>query len=370
MLKYLIEKEFKQFLRNSFLPRLVVGLPMLSMLVFPWAVNMEITNLNVAVVDHDHSPYSSRLIQKINATDYFHLIEVVPSFEKAMTGIEKGTIDLILEIPQGFDRDLMRENKGAVLIAVNTVSGTKGGLGNSYMAAIINAFSNEIRKESAGTLDAPSSPVIEVIPQNKFNPHMNYKLFMIPGLMVILMSMLCGFLPALNIVSEKEIGTIEQINVSPVNKLNFILAKLIPYWVIGFFVFTVCFGIVWLVYGLLPVGSMAVMYLGAIVFALCMSGLGLIISNHSNTMQQAMFVIFFFMIVFMLTSGLFTPINSMPRSIQVMTAINPLKYFVHIMRGVYLKGSSLSDVSAQLLALTGFALAFNCWAILSYRKKS
>jgi ABC-2 type transport system permease protein len=191
---------------------------------------------------------------------------------------------------------------------------------------------------------------------------------MVPALIVMLITVICGFLPTLNIVSEKEFGTIEQINVTPVNKFTFILSKLIPYWIIGFFVLTFCLGLAALVYGLIPVGNLLVIYFFALVYILAVSGMGLVISNYSSTMQQAMFVIFFFMIVMILMSGLFTPVASMPQWAQNITIFNPLKYFIQVMRMIYLKGSSLVNLGTQLFALCIFAFFFNIWATLSYRK--
>lgn len=215
-----------------------------------------------------------------------------------------------------------------------------------------------------------SQPSTNYTTLNLFNPNLNYKLFMVPALMVMLLTLICGFLPALNIVSEKEVGTIEQINVTPVGKFTFILAKLFPYWLIGFVVLTICFILAWLLYGILPVGHFLVIYFFAILFVLSMSGLGLVISNHSATMQQAMFVMWFCMLILILMSGLFTPISSMPEWAQAITIFNPLKYLMQVMRMVYLKGSGFTDMLPQLGALLAFVLFFNVWAVRSYRKRA
>ena len=204
--------------------------------------------------------------------------------------------------------------------------------------------------------------------QGLFNPNLNYKLYMIPALMAMLLTLICGFLPALNVVSEKEVGTIEQINVTPVPKFTFILAKLLPYWIVGFIVLTLCFVLAWLLYGIVPVGHFSMIYLLVIFFVLVMSGFGLVISNYSATMQQSMFVMFFFMLILMLMSGLFTPISSMPEWAQAITVFNPLKYFIEAMRMVYLKGSGLVDLLPEIGILSLFAVFFNSWAVISYRK--
>ena len=193
---------------------------------------------------------------------------------------------------------------------------------------------------------------------------------MIPALMIILFILICGFLPALSIVGEKESGTIEQINVTPVSRLTFTLAKLIPYWIIGMFVLTVAMIVARLVYGLTPVGSIGVIYFGAMLFILTISGLSLTIANFSETMQQTMFVMFFFVMIFMLMSGLLTPIDSMPDWAQKFTVILPPHYFVEILRSVYLKGTALAELWSNFAALGVFALIFNILAAITYKKQA
>lgn len=366
MLRYLIEKEFKQFLRNPFLPRLVVVFPVMIMFIMPWVATLDIRDVNVTVVDNDRSPTSQRLIGKIGASTYFNLRAASPTYDDAFALLEYGRVDLILEIPRGFERNIARGEGTDVLIAVNAVNGTKGSLGGSYMSAIVSGFGAEMAADRG--FSAPQQVALSV--QNLYNPTLNYRFFMIPALVAILIILLCGFFPALNIVGEKEAGTIEQINVTPVGKLQFILAKLIPYWAMGLVVLTLAFLIAWLVYGLVPAGSFAAIYTVTAVFILAMSGFGLLVSTFSQTMQQAMFVMFFFMMIFMLMSGLFTPVRSMPDWAQWISACAPPRYFVEAMRGVYLKGSTLTTLWPQLAALAGFALLFNALAIASYRKRS
>jgi ABC-2 type transport system permease protein len=245
------------------------------------------------------------------------------------------------------------------MISANAVNSVKAALGSSYLSAILADYFVEVSGESAA-----------IVPQYRFNPGLDYKVFMVPALMVMLLTLLCGFLPALNIVAEKEAGTIEQINVSPVPRRVFILAKLIPWWVVGFVVLGVCMVLAGLVYGLWPAGSVGTIFLGAGIYILVVSGVGLVISNYSDTMQQAMFVMFFFILVLLLISGLFTPVRSMPGWAQAIAAVNPLKYFIEVMRMVYLKGSGLAQLGWQLAALAGFAVAFNSWAVASYRKNN
>lgn len=354
MLKYLLEKEFKQLFRNSFLPKLIFIFPVVMMILLPWAANFEVKQVNLVVVDNDHSTVSDRLIRKIEASGYFLLNRLASTYDEAMKAIEAGDADMIMEIPIHFERKLARGENVGILLAANAVNGTKGGLGSSYLASIIN--------------DYLSSSSVSVHSLNLYNPNLDYKYFIVPALVVMLLTLLCGFLPALNIVSEKEKGTIEQMNVTPVSKFTFILAKLLPYWIIGLIVFTICFILAWAFYGIFPVGRFIVIYINAAVFILAVSGLGLVISNHSATMQQAMFVMFFCLIILMLMSGFFTPIASMPGWAQFITVFNPLKYMMQVMRMVYLRGSGFAELLPQLITLSVFAFLLNSWAVVSYRK--
>ncbi|MEG1643207.1 MAG: ABC transporter permease [Bacteroidales bacterium] len=366
MLKYLIEKEFKQFIRNSFLPRLALMFPIMTMFIFPWVATMDITGINVVIVDTDHSVTSRRLIDKISSSTYFSLYDIKGSYDDAIKDINYGKADIILEIPCNFEKDIVNRTGAIVGISANSVDGTKGGLGANYLTAIVSDFALELSAD----VGAVNKPLLGISVQNHYNPTLNYHFFMIPAIMIILIIMMCGFLPALNIVSEKEIGTIEQINVTPVGKLAFITAKLIPYWVMGTAVFSLCLIIAQILYGLYPAGSYFTIYVGVLMFVLVMSGFGLLISNYSETMQQSMFLMFFFIMIFMLMSGLFTPVSSMPGWAQWVATFVPPRYIIDIMRGVYLKGSSFSDLWTDFAALGGFALFFNVWAILGYRKRN
>jgi ABC-2 type transport system permease protein len=342
---------------------------MVVLLVFPWAASYEIRNINLSVVDNDHSDYSRRLTEKVVSSGYFRLTDMSASFGRALKSVEKNDADVILEIPPRFEHDLVADKTAKLLVAANAVNGMKGGLAGTYLSGIIGDFSKDVR--SQWIVDGHGgTPAVDIVPNYRFNPHLNYKVFMVPALMVMLLTMLCGFLPALNIVGEKEAGTIEQINVTPVPKFLFIFSKLLPFWIIGFVVITIGFCIAWAVYGLLPAGHLLTIYFFAMIYIFAVSGFGLVISNYSGTMQQAMFVMFFFIMILILMSGLFTPVNSMPEWAQWIAAFNPLKYFMEVMRSVYLKGSGVFDLYRQLLALLAFAVFFNVWAVISYKKST
>lgn len=361
----LLDKEFRQFRRNSFLPKMVIVFPIMVMLIMPWVATMDVRHIGVSVVDKDHSQTSRRMIQKIGSSDYFSLFGVSDDFERQFQSLEAGDVDAILEIPDGFERDLLGTAPQRVSISANGVNAMKGSLGMQYLIQTVSGTLAELRSEQ-GEPDSVSPISI----QNRYNPTLEYRNYMIPALMIMLLIMLCGFLPALNLVGEKEVGTIEQINVTPVNQFTFTLAKLIPYWIIGLVVLTLAMLLGWAVYGLVPVGSLGSIYLAAALFILVMSGFGLIAANYSSTMQQAMFGMFFFVMIFILLSGLLTPIQSMPEWAQWITCILPPRYFIDIMRASYLKGATIVELWPHYAALVGFAVLFNVSAALSYKKQS
>jgi ABC-2 type transport system permease protein len=341
--------------------------PLVVLLFFPLAANFEVKNINLQVVDLDHSPMSRQLIRKITASGYFRLSGETANSDEALKTIELDQSDAMLVIPPGFETTLIREKYTDLNISANAVNGTKGSLGTAYLRAIIEDFTSDLNRDLLGP-DSPDLSSVEIIPRYRFNPYLRYPVFMVPALMVMLLTMLCGFLPALNIVGEKETGTLEQINVTPVKRMTLILSKLIPYWIIGFVVLTLCFVIARIFYSLTPKGSLLTIYLFASIFILGISGFGLVISNYGRTLQQAMFMMFFFIITFIFLSGLYTPISSMEKWAQYVSLFVPLRYMMEVFRQIYLKGSSLNDLLIQFAALSAFAVFFNGWAIISYRK--
>ena len=370
MLKYLLEKEFKQILRHKFLSKMIIVMPIMTIVLFPFVTNQDVQDVKLAVVDQDHSPLSGRLVQKVSDSGYFRLADVSPAYGEAMRSIETGDADILFQIPQDFERGIYRDGTAQVMIAANSVNGIRGTLGAQYLASVVMDYNQEIRASEGVSGAASVMPVPDVRVRYRFNPELEYKVFMVPGLIMMLLTILGCALTALNIVGEKEVGTIEQINVSPVPKRLFILAKLMPNWAIGFvaLAFGMTFG--WAVHGVAPEGSLLTVLLFTAVYVLVVTGIGMVISNYSDTMQQAMFVMFFFIIIMLLTSGLFTPVDSMPLWMQRATAINPLQYFAEAMRLVYLKGSGFTEMLSPFCWLCGFALVFNVWAVVSYKKKN
>ena len=369
-LRFLLQKEFRQIFRDPAILRVIFVVPLLQLLLLPWTADYEVKNVKLAVVDHDRGTYARQLLAKITSSGYFQLDSYTSSFQQAFGEIEQHKADLVLEIPVHFERDLIRDNEATLFIAANAINGVKAGLGTSYLQNIIREFNADVRDEWIQTPRLSPEITLDIRPSNWYNPLMNYKFFMVPGILVMLLTIVGSFLTSMNIVREKEIGTIEQINVTPIKKYHFILGKLIPFWILGLLILTIGFLISWILYGIVPVGSFLTIYIFAAIYLLAVLGYGLLISTFASSQQQAMLVTFFLFMVFVLLGGLYTPIESMPVWAQWFTRFNPVSYFIEVMRMVVLKGSSLSDIGPHILHVFVFALVLNAWAVFSYRKRT
>ncbi len=370
ILYFLLQKEFRQIFRDRGLLPIIFVLPMVQLLIMPLAANFDVKNINVAIVDHDHSSYSQKLVAKIGSSGYFHIVDYGNSYSRSIGLIESEKADVILEIPLDFERNLEKEGVQPVYIAADAINGVKGSLGAAYLSAVLGDFNKQVQPQIVQRPGFASQQSISVASIYRFNPNLQYDFFMVPGILVILVTMVSGFIAALNIVREKEIGTIEQINVSPVKKWQFITGKLIPFWLIGMFDFTIGLLIARLVYGIIPVGSLLVLYSFLAVYLVALLGFGLLISTYSDNQLQAMFVAFFFIMIFILMSGQFTPIENMPGWARFLSHCVPVTYFIEVMRMVILKGSGFSDVKNYFFIEIGFAVVLNAWAIWNYRKTS
>ncbi len=365
---FLLRKEFLQIFRDKLILRMIFALPVIQLILLPYAATYEMKNITLSVVDHDHSEYSRTLIDKLTASGYFQLVDYSKTYNDALDQVEKDNANLIVEIPTGFERDLIRENETMVLFAANAISGQTAGLAVAYANTILRDFNNDVRTKWIQQPRLNAIPVIEITSSTWFNTQMDYKYFIVPGILALLVTLVGFLMSSLNIVKEKEVGTIEQLNVSPIKKYQFILSKLIPFWILGLIVLTIGFIISFIIYGIYPEGSFLVGFLFAGIYLIALLGFGLLTSIYADTQQQAMFISYFFMLIFILLGGLFAPIENMPDWAQYLTYINPVRYLIEAMRMLVLKGNSFWDLRHHFLIVTGFAIVFNGLAIWRYKK--
>jgi ABC-2 type transport system permease protein len=379
---FLLEKEFRQILRNRQILSTLLIAPVIQLILLPLAADYSVKDISLAVVDNDHSPFSQKLIAKITASGHFRLTSYTASYTQALQLVEQDKADIALQIPVHFERDLVRENTKQLFVAINAIEGTKANLGGAYLASIIRDYNSDIRlrwqpapaQSAPGTphpaTDPETPPQVSTAASNWYNPLLNFKLYMVPAILVVLVTAMAAMQSAFNIVQEKESGTIEQINVTPIKKHWFILGKMIPFLVLGIILFSLGLLVGWIFYGIVPVGNLLVLYASLIVYLFAMLGLGLLLATYSATQQQAMSLAFFFINIFNMMSGVFTSVDSMPGWAQAIVSTFPPYHFIKIMRMVVLKGSGFTDIIYPITAMAIIGLVLNTWAVLNYRKTS
>ena len=369
---FIVQKEFRQIFRHRTMLPILFLMPFVQLLILPHAADYEVRNINLQVVDRDASGFSRQLISQFEASDHFRIVAISDHKAPAIDAIERGEADLFLEIPPYFERDLLRDQHAQLQLSIDAINGAKAGLAQQYAQAIVLDFNQDILVEWLPRLNLPPAGAtprpIDITYSNWFNPGLDYDTFMVPGILVLLITMIGGFLSGMNIVKEKEIGTIEQINVSPIRKYQFIVGKLLPFWIIALVDLGLGLIIGKLVFHIPIVGSLGLIFGFAAVYLLLVLGIGLLISTVTETQQQSMFITWFLLVIFILMSGLFTPIESMPPWAQQLTRFNPIAYFVEVIRLVLLKGSSFADIQRQFFTVQAFAGGTLLLAVWNYRK--
>ncbi len=366
---YLIRKEFSQISRNSLILRAVFVVPLLQMLILVPAVTFEIKNVRMAVVDHDLSQASRNLINRLSGSGFFILGGYTESSWHAEKIMQAGGCDLIITFPDGFEKEIITEGGAKLQVIVNAINAVGAQLTWSYLNGIIRDYNSELSNPSGLSDGQQRLPAITISNRLWYNEMLDYKHYMLPGILVILVTAISFLLSGLNMVKEKESGTIEQMNVTPVRKHQLIISKMFPFLLIG--LADLSFGLVIgrIAFNVPIEGSLLTLFLGAIVFMTGLLGLALFISSFSDTQQQFMFIAFFFTMIFILMSGIFTPAESMPLWARRFNIVNPVAHLMKINRMVMLKGSGIADIVNELKALALIAIAFTSLAVWSYRKR-
>jgi ABC-2 type transport system permease protein len=365
---YLIRKEFLQIFRNKFISKAIFGVPIIQMLILVPAVTFELKNIKIAIIDKDMTSESRGLISKLDGSTFFKVSYLTFSENEANYLLNKNKCSMVIEIPSGFGKDIGTGKQGKLLATIDAVNASSAELSWAYLNGVIRDYNTDLIKQNISTL--PLTPVSHIEINNRYwyNELLNYKYYMLPGILVILVTAIGFLLAGLNMVREKELGTIEQINVTPVRKYHFIIAKMVPFLLIGLVDLALGLTIGKIAFNLPFEGSILLLFLGSTIFLIAVLGLALFISTFSNTQQQYMFVAFFCMIIFVLMSGIFTPYESMPMWAQDFNMINPVAYLMRINRMVILKGSTIHDISRELYSLAIIAFVFTTLAVRRYRK--
>lgn len=368
ILFYILQKEFTQVFRNKSMIPIIFFMPLMQLLILVFATTFEVKHIDMAVVDFDHSTSSMKMVNQIESSSIFKIKYFANSPAEAEKLISSNKIDMALCIPKDFDKKLNTKNSPDVQILADAIVGNTAQLGVSYLSQIIGDFNKGILIKNKG--NAPVENKINVISSFWYNADLNYRIYMAPGILVVLITVIGMMLGGMNLVREKEMGTIEQINVTPIKKWQLIAGKLIPFLLIGLFELAFGLTLAHIIFGMPMRGSLLLLFGGAAIYLVLVLSVGLFLSTISETQQQVTFATTFFMMIFILMSGLFTPVESMPVWAQYFDRINPLFYFVRIMRSIILKGAELKDLWMEFTTLAGYALTVFTLAILKYKKTS
>ncbi|MBM3435133.1 MAG: ABC transporter permease [Bacteroidetes bacterium] len=367
-IRYIIQKEFIQIFRDRTMLPVIFIVPVVQLVVLVYAATFEMKHINMVVVDKDLSSTSRRLVSKFEGSPFFYINQATFSLQEAEDLITRDKANVILNIPAGFEKNLFRENHARLQLQVNAINATAAGLTNAYANYVISDFNRNIVAENVNYIAPLQLKSISVNYSFWYNPDLNYKIYMLPGILVILITIIGMFLAALNIVREKEMGTIEQINVTPIAKYQFIFGKLFPFWVIALFELAFGLTIGKILFHIPMVGNLFVLFGFTAVYLIVALGLGLFVSTLANTQQQVMFIMFFFMLTFVLLSGIFTPVESMPKWAHYLNIINPYAYFMRVIRMILLKGSGFWDISKEFFSLMIYGAVILGLAVWRYRK--
>lgn len=363
---YIIQKEFIQIFRDKFMPKIIFGIPVFQLLILSYAATFEIKLTRIAILDQSHSQESQHLIAKFEASTFYEIAAYVDDFDAAEALLLNSKAHQVLIIPATFATDLEVHKKASVQVLSDAVDGSAAAVRAGYAQSIVAAYNNKLVTNFLGVDKLPLP--IQTSYSYWYNPELNYQTYMVPGILALLVTILGMFLSGMNLVKEKEIGTIEQINVTPIKRYQFIIGKLLPFWIISMVIMSFGMVLAKLVFNIPFLGNIGLVYLITAVYLLVVLAIGLIISTFTDTQQQAMFIAWFFLVIFILLSGLFTPTDSMPHWAQEFNRINPVAYYIKALRMVMLKGSGFNDIKELFMAIGIYAILANTIAILRYKK--
>lgn len=374
-LRFLLRKEYLQIFRDRLMVAQMLLLPVIQLALLANAATFEVRAAHLVVVDEDASATSRGLVDRMRAAGRFELVAVTGSAERADEAMLRRDAAAILRIPRDFERELVRTRTAPVQLILNAEDGAAAGVTLTYAQQIVAEYASDLASSLRITTSASEGPRpgqgrLDVRARGWYNPELDYRFYMVPGILVQLVTIVGTLLTALNIVREKELGTLEQLNVTPVSRGQFIAAKLIPLWSLGLVALAIGMLVARLAFHVPARGSVLLVFVTASVYLLAALGIGLLVSTVVATQQQAMFVTFFIVLVYLLMSGLFTPVRSMPTWAQWIAQANPVMHFIEIMRAVMLRGAGLAEIARSLGVLSLIAVTVFSLSVRRYAKRA
>jgi ABC-2 type transport system permease protein len=376
-LRFLLRKEFRQIFRDRMMVAQMIVMPIVQLLILSNAATFTVRSSDMFVVDHDRTPAARGVVDRLVASGRFMVAGYSYSMDVADEAMLARRASMIVRIPPGFERDLVRGDEATVQLVLNAEDGAAAGIAGGYARAILDRYGAELAATDGRALRAAalrpegmSAPSVQVSTRSWYNPELDYRDYVVPGILVVLVTAIGTVLTAVNITREKELGTLDQLNVTPVTRMQFIAGKLIPLWAIGLLELSLGLTVARLVFDVPMEGNLLLVFLTAAIYLIAALGIGLLVSTIAETQQQAMFVSFFVLMIYLLMSGLFTPVRSMPEWAQWLAQLNPVMHCVAIMRAILLKGAGFAEIARPLLVLVGFAAVFFGLAVRQYAKRA
>jgi len=379
-IREIIHKEFLQTLRDPRTRILLFLPPIIQLIIFGYAVNMDVEMTKIAWMDRDRSPESRALLAAFQGSRYFMVQDVLDREDQVAEELDRGHVQAVVHVLPGYARDLNRGDVPGVQILVDGTNSNTAGIVSNYLSQALSGAAGAIMAEKRNSLlmarmTGSSGPApaqargLEVLDRVWFNPDLKSRVYFVPGVIVNIIALVTVMLTALSIVREKEIGTMEQLMVTPLRPIELMLGKLLPFALVGILQMVMITAAALLVFGVPLRGSLVLLFASSLLFLLTTLGVGLFISTISRTQQQAMMSSFFFFMPALLLSGFAFPIRNMPRAIQILTYLNPLRHFMEIVRGLFLKGTGIQYLWPQVTALLVFGTAILGLSALRFHKR-
>ncbi len=370
-LKQMLIKEFIQVFRDKRTRFVLFGPPIIQMLIFGYAATFEIHHVPTVVLDLDHSQESRDLISRFTSSPYFDVQRQLTDYRQIGDLIDRGEATVGLEINAGFAQNLRKGQTAPLQVIVDATNSNTALIASGYISQIALAFAQDYQQDRISRISPQiieKIPSVQLEPRPWYNPDLRSRWFFVPGIIGSLTLVLVVTLTAFAVVREREIGTLEQIMVTPIHPAEFILGKTLPFFLIGLFDVSLIATVGTLWFQVPFRGQILVLFAGAILFLLCMLGVGLLISTVSSTQQQAMVTAFFFIMPAITFSGFGFPISTMPQWLQYLTYLSPLRYFLIVLRGTYLKGVGMAILWPQMLAMAALGISLLTVAVLRFHK--
>jgi len=369
---HIVHKEFIQVLRDKRLRTVLFLPPIIQLLTYGYAVNFDIKHISTAIFDEDHSRESRQLVARFTSNQYFDVVGYVESEGEVRDLIDRNKITAAVRIYPQFARRIKTGHQGPVQLIVDGTDSNAAIQVSNYASTVINTYSQDLLRERMQRLGAAGDLTAPVVLDQRawFNPNIISRYSFVPGVIAMVVMLVSLMLTAMAVVREKELGTMEQIMVSPVTPAEFMLGKTIPFVIISLIDVAVVFAVGVLWFQVPFRGSLLILLLGTILFLFNSVGLGLFISTVSSTQQQAMMASSFFFTPAILLSGFIFPIYNMPLAVQYITYLNPLRYFIVVIQYLFLKGVGLDVLWPQMLGMATLGVAMLGLSVLRFRKRA